>query len=206
MELWRAPTRLASGSGRLVTATIEDAAGNTVNDGADATLAVSFAKDSGTGTVSNLGSNAAVAGVATKTVTGVLAGPITLKADATATGGAITTANADKLSLDRKSGVEGKTGQPGATSDLTCGTARLGTATIEDAAANTMNGCAEASRAVSCAKDSGTGTVSNLGSNAAVAGVATKTVTGVLAGPITLKADATATGGAITTANADKLS
>src|SRR5439155_19084269 len=46
-----------------------------------------------------LAASSALSGVATKTVTGELAGSITLKASATASGGPITTATADKLTF-----------------------------------------------------------------------------------------------------------
>jgi hypothetical protein len=71
---------LASGSTRDLTATIQDAAGNTVTSGAGSTLAIAFAKAAGTGTVGGLGSSAASVGVATKTVTGGLLGSITIEA------------------------------------------------------------------------------------------------------------------------------
>src|SRR5438105_8339499 len=60
------PTRRSSD---LLTATIEDAQGNTVTSGGDSTLAVTFSKTAGAGTVTGLGSPNAVAGVATDTVT-----------------------------------------------------------------------------------------------------------------------------------------
>src|SRR4029077_17584610 len=92
-------TDLTSGTPRTITATIYDLNGNVVDSGPDSTLSVAFSKDSGSGTVSGLGSATASNGVATKVVTGGLVGSIPLKADATAAGGPITTANADKLSF-----------------------------------------------------------------------------------------------------------
>ena len=53
---------------RLLTATIQDAAGNTVTS--DNSTVVAFAKASGAGTVTGTGNDTAVAGVATKTITG----------------------------------------------------------------------------------------------------------------------------------------
>src|SRR5207248_2294474 len=74
-------TDLTSGATRLLTATIQDAFGNTVTDGTGSTATVAFAKTAGTGTVSGLnGSATAAGGVATDTVTGVLVGPITIHA------------------------------------------------------------------------------------------------------------------------------
>src|SRR5882724_63491 len=81
---------LASNSTRTFTATIQDANGNTVFTGPDSTLSVTFAKTSGTGTLSGLGSVNAVAGVATLTVTGNQVGSITIAASATASTGALT--------------------------------------------------------------------------------------------------------------------
>ena len=74
---------LASGSTRVLTATIQDANGNTVTSGPNSTLNVTFAKTAGTGTVAGLGSVNAVAGVATLTVTGNAVGPVTITASAT---------------------------------------------------------------------------------------------------------------------------
>src|SRR5262249_19702167 len=53
---------LTSGSTRVLTATIQDAAGNTITSGPDSTLSVSFGQSAGTGSVSGTGSVAAVAG------------------------------------------------------------------------------------------------------------------------------------------------
>src|SRR5438552_2488411 len=58
---------LASGSTRVLTATIQDANGNTVTSGPNSTLNVTFAKTAGVGTVTGLGSTNAVAGVAALT-------------------------------------------------------------------------------------------------------------------------------------------
>jgi hypothetical protein len=77
---------LASGSTRTLTATIEDAAGNTVSTGTDSTDSITFAKTTGAGTVTGLTTVAAVGGVATDTVTGSLAGSITVQANGTLNG------------------------------------------------------------------------------------------------------------------------
>ena len=65
---------LTSGATRVLTATIQDAAGNTVTS--DNTTVVNFAKQSGAGTVSGTGTATAAGGVATKTITGVLVGAV----------------------------------------------------------------------------------------------------------------------------------
>src|SRR5439155_605551 len=65
---------------RTLTATIQDSAGNTTTTGADSTLSVSFAKTTGTGSVTGVGSVNAVAGVANITITGATAGSVTIGA------------------------------------------------------------------------------------------------------------------------------
>src|SRR5207244_10248892 len=75
---------LASGSTRVLTATIQDANGNTVTSGPNSTLSVTFAKTAGAGTVTGLGSTNAVAGVAALTVTGNQMGAVTISASGSA--------------------------------------------------------------------------------------------------------------------------
>ena len=67
-----------AGNGHTLTATIQDAHGNTVTS--DSSTVVAFAKTGGPGTVTGLGSATASNGVATKTVTNKLAGQIDLDA------------------------------------------------------------------------------------------------------------------------------
>ena len=71
---------LTSGATRVLTATIQDAAGNTVTS--DNSTIVAFAKASGAGTVSGTGNATASSGVATKTITGALVGSVTMEATA----------------------------------------------------------------------------------------------------------------------------
>ena len=80
IALTGATTNLASGATRVLTATIQDAAGNTVT--ADNTTVVAFAKQSGAGTVTGTGNATATTGVATKTITGALVGSVTMEATA----------------------------------------------------------------------------------------------------------------------------
>ena len=175
-----ATTNLTSGATRVLTATLKDAAGNTVTS--DSSTVVAFAKASGAGTVTGTGNDTAVAGVATKTITGALAGSVTMEATAagltTGTLGAFTVVHgaADQIELT------------GATTNLTSGATRVLTATVQDAAGNTVT--SDNSTVVTFAKASGAGTVTGTGTDTATAGVATKTVTGVLAGAITLEATA----------------
>ena len=168
---------LASGGNRVLTATIQDAAGNTVTN--DNSSVVTFAKQSGAGTVSGTGNDTAVAGVASKTVTGVLAGGITLEA----TSGALTEGT---LGFTIVHGAAAEIALTGATSNLTSGATRVLTATIKDAAGNTVT--SDNTTVVAFAKASGAGTVTGTGNDTAVAGIATKTITGALAGSVTMEA------------------
>jgi hypothetical protein len=78
-----ATTDLPSGTARTLTATLRDAAGNTVTSGPHSTLSVTFAQTAGDGAVTGLGSVSAVAGVATLDVTGSAAGSVTIRATTT---------------------------------------------------------------------------------------------------------------------------
>ncbi len=170
-------TNLASGTTRDITAEVRDTNGNLL--AGDNSTSVSFSKTSGAGTVTGLGSAAAVNGVATDTVTGVLAGSITLTAhsglltDGTTTF-TIVPGTADHLTITSSA------------SNLSSGATRGITAEIRDANNNLIT--TDNSTSVSFSKTGGTGTVTGLGPATASAGVATDTVTGVLAGSITLKA------------------
>jgi hypothetical protein len=86
-------TNLASGSTRTFTATIQDAGGNTVTTGADSTVSVTFSQTGGTGSVTGTGAATASGGVATKTVTGNVAGTVNLQASATLSGPGATNSN-----------------------------------------------------------------------------------------------------------------
>jgi hypothetical protein len=81
---------LQNGTTRTLTATVEDAGGNTVTTGADSTASINFAQTTGTGSVTGTGSATASAGVATKTVTAGNPGSVTLMASATLGSGAKT--------------------------------------------------------------------------------------------------------------------
>jgi hypothetical protein len=186
-------TDLASGSTRTITATIQDAAGNTVTTGADASRSVTFSQPSGTGSVSGLGSSTASAGVATLVVTGNLSGPVTLRGAATLTAGAT---NSSTLSFSVVNGTATQITLSGVITDLASGTGRTFTATLKDAAGNTASTGTDATRSVTFAQTTGTGTVTGLGAATASGGVATLTVTGGVIGSVTLRASATLTAGA----------
>ena len=166
----------------LLTATIQDAAGNTVTS--DNTTVVGFAKASGAGTVGGTGNATASSGVATKTITGQLAGSVTMEADRRRT-----RPPAPSAPSPSSTAPPTQIALTGSTADLTSGATRVLTATLEDAAGNTVT--------------SDNTTVDRLrqGSPASApsaapatppppSGVATKTITGVLAGAVTMEATA----------------
>ncbi len=78
IDLTGSTANLTSGANRVLTATLKDAAGNTVTT--DNTTVVNFAKASGAGTVTGTGNATAAGGVATKTITGGLIGSVTMEA------------------------------------------------------------------------------------------------------------------------------
>ena len=82
ISLTGSTANLTSGATRVLTATIQDAAGNTVTT--DNTTVVNFTKASGAGTVTGTGNATAAAGVATKTITGQLVGSVTMEATSAA--------------------------------------------------------------------------------------------------------------------------
>src|SRR5438132_1708445 len=190
-------TNLTAGSTRVLTATIQDASGNTVTTGADSTLSVTFAKTSGSGTVTGLGSSTAVGGVATLTVTGNLAGSVTITASATGSGGALAAGTGNPITFNVVTGAASKLALSGSTANLTAGTTRTLTATIQDTGGNTIMTGPDSTLSVTFAKTSGAGSVSGLTSVNATGGVATLTVTGTTAGSVTITASATGSGGAL---------
>ncbi|MGH3071841.1 MAG: beta strand repeat-containing protein [Gaiellaceae bacterium] len=169
---------LTSGANRVLTATLQDAAGNTVTS--DNSTVVAFAKAAGAGTVTGSGNATSSNGVATKTITGALVGSVTMEATAagltTGTLGAFTVVH----------GAAAQISLTGSTADLTSGANRVLTATIQDAAGNTVT--SDNSTVVAFAKASGAGTVTGSGNATASNGVATKTITGALAGSVTTEA------------------
>src|SRR5207245_5243711 len=185
---------LASGSTRVLTATIQDANGNTVTSGPNSTLSVMFAKTAGVGTVTGLGSTNAVAGVAALTVTGNQLGAVTISAS----GSALAAGAGNPITFNVVAGAANKLLLSGSTADLAAGATRQLTATIQDINGNTINNGADSTLSVTFAKTAGTGTVTGLGSATASGGVATLTVTGNQPGAITITASATGTAGALT--------
>ena len=176
---------LTSGATRVLTATIQDAAGNTVTS--DNTTVVAFAKQSGAGTVTGTGNATAVAGVASKTITGALVGAVVMQASA----GGLTTGTLGSFTVVH--GAAAQIALTGSTANLTSGATRVLTATIQDAAGNTVT--SDNSTVVTFAKQSGAGTVTGTGTATAASGVATKTITGALVGAVVMEA----TSGGLTT-------
>src|SRR5439155_18745135 len=188
---------LAAGATRQLTATIQDANGNTVTSGTDSALSVSFAKTAGTGTATGLGSATASSGVATLTVTGNAPGSITITASATGSGGALTPGTGNPITFNVVAGAASKICLSVSTANLTAGATRTLTATIQDNVGNTITTGADSTLSVTFDKTTGTGSVSGLASVNAVAGVANVTVTGTTAGSVTIAASATGSGGAL---------
>ena len=168
---------LTSGATRNITAAVEDANGNVVTG--DNSTSVTFTQTSGTGSVSGTGSATAASGVATKTVTGVLAGSVTV----TAHSGSLTD---DTSTFTVVAGAASKLAITSSTANLSSGSTRDITAEVQDAAGNLVTG--DNSTSVGFTQTSGSGSVSGAGSATAASGVATKTVTGVLAGSVTVTA------------------
>lgn len=169
---------VASGATRVLTATIKDAAGNTVTT--DGSTIVSFDQTAGSGTVTGEGTDMASGGTASKTLTGLLIGSVTV----TATASGLSASNTVTFTV-----VPGAATQivlAASSANLTSGTTRVVTATLKDAAGNVETG--DNATIVTFAKSGGAGTVSGLGTDTAALGVASITVTGVLAGSIDLEA------------------
>ncbi len=181
-------SNLVSSATRTLTATIQDANGNTVISGADSTLNVTFAQTASTGSVTGLGSVPAVAGVAFITVTGNLAGSVTITASATGSGGALAAGTGNPITFTLIAGTASALALSGSTTNLASGTTRTLTATIQDSNGNTVT---SSSASVTFSQMAGTGSVTGLGSTAATNGVATRTVTGNVVGSVTITATAT---------------
>ena len=130
---------LASGSTRVVTAAIEDAGGNTVTTGADASVTVTFAQTTGSGSLSGTGTSAAASGVATKTVTGNVAGSVTIRASSALSGPGTTVSNT--LTFTVTSGTAAKlvvTQSPAGITSPGSAFVSQPIVTVEDAAGNTV--------------------------------------------------------------------
>src|SRR5439155_756551 len=170
---------LQSGTTRALTAEVRDASDNVVSS--DSTTSVTFAKTSGTGTVTGLGAATAANGVASKTVTGQTAGSITITASAKI-------GRAACRDITETPVAASKMENNSATADLQTGMDWGRVLVVPDASDNVVS--SDSTTSVTFAKTSGTGTVTGLGAATAANGVASKTVTGQTAGSITITASA----------------
>ena len=164
----------------MLTATIRDANGNIAVT--DSSTVITFSKQSGAGTVSGTGTATVANGVATKTITGALVGAVVMEA----TAGGLTTGTLGSFTVVH--GAATQIALTGSITNLTSGATRVLTATIQDAAGNTVT--SDNTTVVNFAKQSGAGTVSGTGTATAASGVATKTITGVLVGAVVMEATA----------------
>src|SRR5439155_1095839 len=155
------------------TVELHDAAGNVVTG--DNTTSVTFAKTSGTGSVSGLGTATTSGGVAYENVTGTLAGSITISASATSLNSGSTTFSVVPGAADRLAFTS-------ANAPLLPGTTRMLTVQLRDAAGNLVTG--DDSTSVTFAKTAGVGTMTGIASATASGGIASNQVTGALAGSI----------------------
>ena len=171
---------LTSGATRVLTATIQDAAGNTVTS--DNTTSSPSPRHSGAGTVTGTGNATAAAGVATKTITGALVGASSLEPPRAAPSPTGTLGPSPSSTAPAPQIVLTESGS------TTAGDAHTLTATLKDASGNTVT--SDNTTVVTFAKTGGAGTVTGLGTATATAGVATKSVTNQLAGQIDLDAQA----------------
>src|ERR1039458_6551020 len=118
--------------------------------------------------------------VATLTVTGNVAGAVSLQAASSSpTTGTLT-------SFTVTYGTASQVVLTASTASLASGTTRVLTATVEDAAGNTLTG--DAGRSITFSQASGTGSVTGLTSANDTNGVATLGVTGNVTGTVSLQA------------------
>jgi hypothetical protein len=149
---------LASGSTRALTATVEDSSGNTVSSGPDSEIDIGFEQQSGTGSVSGTGSTAASAGVATSTVTGVLAGAVDITATGTLSGPGSTRSNTLSFNVELSPADASQSTLTPASSSITANGTASQVLTVQ---AKDSNGNDETSGGdtVTITEQSGTGTV-----------------------------------------------
>ena len=164
---------LISGVTRILTASVTDAAGNGVSG-----ETVVFAKTAGTGSVTGLSSpTTGGSGSATDTVTGNKAGSVTI----TATDGGLTS---NTVTFTVIPGAASSLVVTGLNTNSASGATRGVTATVTD-----LNGNGVSGEQVSFTQSSPPGSVTGLTSpTTGASGVVTDTVTGVLAGSVTVTA------------------
>ena len=181
--------------------TVEDAAGNTVTSGADSTINITAAIQTGTGSLQGTTAKAAVAGVATFTNLRIdTSGAKTLRASGTLTGPGAVTVDSSSFTVGAGAATQlVYTTQPsGATAGSVFGTQPV--VTVEDAFGNTVTSGADSTINVTAAIQTGTGSLQGTITKTAVAGVATFTNLRIdTSGAKTLRASGTLAGpGAVT--------
>jgi hypothetical protein len=167
-----------SGSAVDLTVELRDANDNLATS---SPVSVAFGQTAGAGSVAGLGSSAATAGAATRHVTGVTAGPVTIQA----TAGGLAPVSA---TLSVFAGPADHLSFTSPTSALPSGTQRRLVAEVRDANNNRVD---SSLATISFAKTAGSGSVTGVPVSAmALAGVAGVDVTGLAGGPITISAAA----------------
>src|SRR5207244_5274785 len=139
---------------------------------------------------SSLGTVPVSGGVATRTVTGALAGSITISVTAASL-------RSDATTFTIVPGAAAQLTFTSSAANLSAGVTRTLTAEVRDAGGNVV--ASDNTTLVTFAKTGGTGTVAGLGSATASGGTASETVTAALAGPITITASASLLATATTT-------
>jgi adhesin/invasin len=174
-----ASTNVAAGGTVTLTVRVEDASNNLV--AGDAGRAISFTQSAGSGSVSGLGTVTTAGGNASIAVTGTGAGPVTITASTAGLPSAsssfsVVAGGATTIRFTNSAG------------SLASGSARILTVELRDASGNLT----AAASPVTFTKTSGSGTVSGLGAKTSTGGVASVTVVGRLAGPVTITASSDA--------------
>ncbi|HVB70921.1 MAG TPA: hypothetical protein VND83_05395 [Acidimicrobiales bacterium] len=168
------------GSPCTVTATIEDASGDTVPTYNGNII---FAQTGGSGSVTGLGSATAVHGVTTLTLTGATTGAVTIQATADSS-------VANSISNTLTFNVTGPPTQlvlAGCTPSVQSGSTCVVTATAEDSGGNIVNSY---TGSVTFSQTGGSGVVTGLGTASAANGIASVTLTGTTVGPVTVEGSA----------------
>ena len=185
---------LSSATTRALTATIEDANGNTVTTGSDSTDTITFAQTTGAGSLSGLRNVAAGRRRRHRHRHRQARGCRHPARQRHPQRQPRRTPTRSEFSV--AAGTASQLVLSGSTANLTSGATRTLTATIEDANGNTVTTGSDSTDTITFAQTAGAGSLSGLGNVAAVAGVATETVTGKLAGAVTLGASGTLDGSA----------
>jgi hypothetical protein len=167
---------LASGTSRVLKAEIRDAYGNKVTAGVST---VTFSKVSGAGTVNGLPASVSSSqGVASKSVSGLKAGSLTLHAG-------VAGLTAASLTFAVVHGPAYKLVFTSGTANLLVGQSRMLKVEVRDHAGNLVP---SPNVSVTFAKTAGTGAVSGLGGATSSSGIASKTVTATKVGTIGIAA------------------